>query len=120
MPYRLRASLSDVLRGARKATALRVYIVRPHRKIGRGLDVWPVGMRIAGTRNEVRVRVGRSRDAFWLCPLKGGNPQPSLFTLHAPYSLLLATVFLPLLVAVWQNKITARYNIVEEGTAGVE
>ncbi len=25
MPYRLRASLSDVLRGARKATALRVY-----------------------------------------------------------------------------------------------
>jgi len=98
----------------------RASIVRPHRKIGRGLDVWPVAMRIAGTRNEVRVRVGRSRDAFWLCPLKGGNPQPSLFTLHAPYSLLLATVFLPLLVAVWQNKITARYNIVEEGTAGVE
>jgi len=88
MPYRLRASLSDVLRGARKATALRVYIVRPHRKIGRGLDVWPVAMRIAGTRNEVRVRVGRSRDAFWLCLLKGGNPEPSLFTLHSACSLL--------------------------------
>jgi hypothetical protein len=27
---------------------------------------------------------------------------------------------MPLLVAAWQNKITARYNIVEEGTAGVE
>jgi hypothetical protein len=27
---------------------------------------------------------------------------------------------MPLLVAVWQSKITARYNIVEEGTAGVE
>jgi hypothetical protein len=27
---------------------------------------------------------------------------------------------MPLLVAVWQNKITARYNIVEEGTADVE
>jgi hypothetical protein len=38
-------------------------------------------MRIAETRNEVRVRVGRSRDAFWLCLLKGGNPEPSLFTL---------------------------------------
>jgi len=27
---------------------------------------------------------------------------------------------MPLLVAVWQSKITAPYNIVEEGTAGVE
>jgi hypothetical protein len=27
---------------------------------------------------------------------------------------------MPLLVAAWQNKITARYTIVEEGTAGVE
>jgi len=26
------------------------------------------------------VRVGCSRDAFWLCLLKGGNPQPSPFT----------------------------------------
>ncbi|MGA2027639.1 MAG: hypothetical protein ABSH17_11325 [Syntrophobacteraceae bacterium] len=30
--------------------------VRPHRKMGRGLDVWPVAMRIAGTRSEVRVQ----------------------------------------------------------------
>jgi len=28
--------------------------------------------------------------------------------------------WMPLLVVVWQSKITARYNIVEEGTAGVE
>ncbi len=35
----------------------------------------------------MRVRVGRSRDAFWLCRLKGGNPEPSLFTL-SPFTLL--------------------------------
>jgi len=27
---------------------------------------------------------------------------------------------MPLLVAVWQSKITVRYNTTEEGTAGVE
>ncbi len=71
----------------------------------------------------MRVRVGRSRDAFWLCLLKGGNPEPSLFT-HSPIHpfLLFASsrcrfycrFWMPLLVVVWQNKITARYNTADQ------
>ena len=40
MPYRLQASLSDVLRGARKATALRVY--RPRRAFAGCLLAVPI------------------------------------------------------------------------------
>ncbi len=38
------------------------------------------------------------------------RPATRNLPLHSTCSLLLATVFLPLLVAVCQNKITARYN----------
>jgi hypothetical protein len=52
----------------------------------------------------------------------------SCFTLPAPRYRLFASsrcrfccrFWMPLLVAVWQSKITARYNMLEEGTASVE
>jgi hypothetical protein len=44
-------------------------------------------------------------------------PSPAFCRFSLPF---LLPFLLPLLVAVWQSKINARYNIVEEGTAGVE